>query len=331
MICVFSVIGDHEKKVTLDHDIQTRIGKLKGDYADIVVKALRWLNTRYPEDRDAVRWLNEILRGLQREPLVLPRKSISDKIPLDDQLQERWSFTNPAVLRRLVRETHDSNLNEQMDKYIEDFKDVRSSIPISDQELKKELIFEPFEPDKPCLILVLERITYFGDIDVFLKEVFDIYTRFFRIHKIEPGCIKVTLQFDTSMESHIQARIDDKYEAVKHYAKMHIISNKKQTEPSEDATSIDEENNGSCIEEVTKEHRTQLLLCAESRHDKSRERLWKTYAGKQSPVYTRTKFRKRAYSTNASSKEELCKRIEKPINSKYMQSTVVCNNPTHAS
>ena len=218
-VCIL-VTGIHEKQVTLDHEIETRIGNLKSDYAAIVVKALKWLNTRYPNDIEAVWWLNEILRGLQTEKLVLS----SDKGPLKDQLQERWSFTNPAALQRLVRETHETRLNQEMDKYIDDFKEVRSMIPISDQHLQRELIFEPFRPDKPCLILVLERITYFGDIDVFLKEVFDIHARFFRIHKIEPGCVKVTLQFDASVESHIQACIDKKHEAVRHYAKMCIES-----------------------------------------------------------------------------------------------------------
>ena len=64
--------------------------------------------------------------GLQSEPLVIPSSSALDTVPLDEQLQKRWSFTNPAILEGLT------NDNE---KYIEKFKHVRRSIPISDQKL----------------------------------------------------------------------------------------------------------------------------------------------------------------------------------------------------
>ena len=55
--------------MTLDHDIPTRIGNLKMEFGDIVVRALRWLDHRYPETKDAVRWLNATVSGLQSEPL----------------------------------------------------------------------------------------------------------------------------------------------------------------------------------------------------------------------------------------------------------------------
>ena len=52
----------------------------------------------------------------------------------------------------------------------------------------------------------------------FLEDVFGIYKRYFRIHKIEPGCIKVTLQFPADMQQLIQGCIDQKYDAFKQYA-----------------------------------------------------------------------------------------------------------------
>ena len=74
--------------MTLDHDIQTRINNLRTEFAAIVVQALKWLDHHYPETKDAVRWLNESLRGLQSEPLPVPSSSVSDTVPLDEQLQE---------------------------------------------------------------------------------------------------------------------------------------------------------------------------------------------------------------------------------------------------
>ena len=218
--------------MTLAYDVQTRIGKLRTEFGDIVVQALKWLDHRYPETKDAVRWLNATLRGLQSEPLVVPSSSVSDNIPLDDQLQKKWSFTNPAILEGLVEKTNDRDLTERMKKYNENFKYVCRSIPISNQEI----IFERFNHNKPCLTLIFENITYFDDIELFLREVFDIYRRYLRVHKIEPGCVKVTLQFDANMEPFLQDCIDKKCEAVKHYAKMHI-NNLMETQETEQSMS----------------------------------------------------------------------------------------------
>ena len=121
--------------MTLDHDIQTRINNLRTEFAAIVVQALKWLDHHYPETKDAVRWLNESLRGLQSEPLPVPSSSVSDTVPLDEQLQKRWSFTNPAILEGLVEKTNERDLIEKMKKYNENFKYVRCSIPISNQEI----------------------------------------------------------------------------------------------------------------------------------------------------------------------------------------------------
>ena len=227
LICIIFILG--EERVKLDHDIEKRIDDLKTEFADIAVVALRWLDKRYPKAKDAARWLNEILKGLQSEQLVVPSSSVSNDGTLSDQLSQKWTFTNPVLLQKLVTKIGNEELIERMKQYKENFKCVRRSIPISDQEVT----FETFDPRNKCLILILENISDFDDIELFLGKVFDIYKRYLRIHKIEPGCIKVTLQFDASMESHIQACIDKKYEEVKHYAKMYIVSKKEQTETPE--------------------------------------------------------------------------------------------------
>ena len=143
--------------MTLAYDVQTRIGKLRTEFGDIVVQALKWLDHRYPETKDAVRWLNATLRGLQSEPLVVPSSSVSDNIPLDDQLQKKWSFTNPAILEGLVEKTNDRDLTERMKKYNENFKYVCRSIPISNQEI----IFERFNHNKPSRIAGFVKLHFF--------------------------------------------------------------------------------------------------------------------------------------------------------------------------
>ena len=206
------------------------------------------------------------------------------------------------------------SLNEWAN-YNEEFKYVRRSIPINNQEVT----FEDYDLNKPCLILIFESITYFNDIEIFLDEVFHIYRRYLRVHKIKPGCVEVTLQFPANMELLLQVCIDKKCESVKHYAKMHIISNKnQQTESPVDATSIDlisEQIFGSCIKEETREHNFIGVQKEDgpSSTTQGRDVLWsrsQSYAGTQSPVYIRTKPRKRANTTDASSKEELCKRTK---------------------
>ena len=62
----------------------------------------------------------------------------------------------------------------------------------------------------------------FIEIYVFLDNVFGIYKRYLRLHKIEPGCIKVTLQFPPGMTQLIQDCIDQTSEVVKRYAKMQL-------------------------------------------------------------------------------------------------------------
>ena len=146
--------------------------------------------------------------------------SVRNHDALQKLLLTKWSFTNSQFLQGLVESTEDEALIKRMNNYNEEFKYVRYSIPISNQEVT----FEDYDPNKPCLILIFESITYFNDIEIFLDEVFHIYRRYLRVHKIKPGCVKVTLQFDANMKPFLQDSIDKKREAVKHYAEMYIVS-----------------------------------------------------------------------------------------------------------
>ena len=183
------------------------------------MRALRWLRERYPKAQEAAIWLNEMLRGRPSEPLVA-EDSVQNHDALRKLLQTKWSFTNSRFVQGLVECTGDEALIERMNNYNEEFKHIRYSIPISNQEVT----FEDYDPNKPCLILIFESITYFNDIEIFLDEVFHIYRRYLRVHKIKPGCVEVTLQFPANMELLLQACIDKKCESVKHYAKMRILS-----------------------------------------------------------------------------------------------------------
>ena len=168
-LSILLATGSHDNKVKLDHQIQKRIGKLKSEFGDIVVRALRWLKDRYPKAQDAVVWLNEMLRGLPSEPLAI-EDNIGNHDALWKILQTKWSFTNTRFLQGLVESTRDAALIERMCNYNEEFKFVRRSIPISNQEVA----FEDYDPNKPCLILIFESITYFNDIEIFLDDVFHI-------------------------------------------------------------------------------------------------------------------------------------------------------------
>ena len=307
---MFSATGAHEQQVTLEYNIQKKISDLKMEFGDIVVRALKWLDQRYPEPIDAVRWLNEVLRGPKCEPLVVPSSSVADNVPLDEQLQKRWSFTNPAILDGLVDKINDEELVKKMKMYNEHFKDVRRSIPINDQQIT----FEPFDPSNPCLIVKFQNITYFDEIELFLREVFDIHRRYFRVHKIEPGCVKVTLQFDASMEPLLRDLIDKKREAVKHYAEMNIISCTEtpatNAAPLESASSAGSETKVTTVQEIPTYQPRKYPKAKRSQ----------SFTRTQSKTYARTKPRKRATTTDApSSKEIPFRKIPKKVHVIIMQ------------
>ena len=84
----------------------------------------------------------------------------------------------------------------------------------------------------------------FDGILAFLEDVFGIYKRYFRIHKIERGCIKVTLQFPADMQELIQGCIDQKCDALKqHDISMQIT--KPQEIRGEENPSVDDKKDSS--------------------------------------------------------------------------------------
>ena len=202
-------------------EMEENIQQLKIDFADIVVGACRWLRNRYPNAEDAAVWLNEALKGLQSEPLVV-KGSVSDHSTLLEKLQEKWSFTNRTFLQQLIEKTVSRALIKKINKYEEHFKKVCDSITISNKAIQKEMIFEPYDESKPCLVIVITSVSHLDDIKVFLMDVFNIHERHLRIHKIASGCVEVSLQFEACMKPYIQGCVDKKCEEVKHYAKMYI-------------------------------------------------------------------------------------------------------------
>ena len=112
----FASIGNHKAEcLSLDHDVQEKILGLKREFTDISCRARQWLESHYPKAKGAAWWLNETLRGRKDEPLVI-EGSVSDYGELGDQLQKKWSFTNPDFLEQLIGET-DITLIQQMSEY----------------------------------------------------------------------------------------------------------------------------------------------------------------------------------------------------------------------
>ena len=90
--------------------------------------------------------------------------------------------------------------------YMEEYNFFCSSL-----ELKEEVSLVDHDPSNICLILIYESKT-FGDVKYFWKSI-----HYLKLHKIEPGSVKVILQFPASMEPLLQTCIDQKCEAIKHY------------------------------------------------------------------------------------------------------------------
>ena len=176
-------------------------------------------------------WLNEKLRGAQDEPLAI-EVDVKNYDELFRALQQRWSFTRPTFLQQLTKIIKNEALSQKMKEYIEKYNSFCSSL-----KLNKTASLEDYDSSKPCLILIFESGTTFEDVEVFLRDVFSIYTRYLRVHKIEPGSVKVILQFPASMEPLLQACIDQKRAASKHYKlkTMRIQASPTEQDAVEDA------------------------------------------------------------------------------------------------
>ena len=218
----------------LDDTVQKEIDKLKDAYADIATEACECLlETRKLSAPLAAVWLNDILRGTQNEPLLV-EESVSDCIDLFRKLQEKWSFTNPTLLQQLLKKLDNSSLIQQLDEYTERFNTFCSKFPID--KAKQPVCFEQYDSSQPCLVLILDFET-FDNIKVFLKDVFDIYARYLRVHMITPGNIKtVSVQFPASMTTIVQDCIDQRRKAANDTS-MHIKPRAEDTKKQPTAAS----------------------------------------------------------------------------------------------
>ena len=203
--------------------------KLKRDFADIVVGVCDWIRNRYPEAENAAVWLNEILKDFQSEPIAVQ----NDYSTIFEQLQKRWSFTNTGALQQLAKEKIE--LNSNMALYQIELRNLCHSIIVSKKAMKKKVILEPYDANKPRLVLKITAILLFNDIEVFLNDIFGTYKRYLTIHKIEPGCM--TMQFDGRIKPHLQALISSNRQKFQLYAEMQIhVSKPRQQVIQENQT-----------------------------------------------------------------------------------------------
>ena len=187
----------------MDDGIETQINSLKGEYAAIATKACSCLEARNQSAVLTAVWLNEILRGTKDEPLIVGEK-VTNYSDLFLQLQTKWSFTNPDFLEQLLEILGNDSLIKKLAEYRQKFNKVCSEFPID-----RAVRFEPYDPNQACLVLILNFRT-FHDIQVILKDVFDIYARYLRVHMVRPGSIKkVTVQFPAVMERLIQPLVTE--------------------------------------------------------------------------------------------------------------------------
>lgn len=209
--------------VTLDDSTKSDVFCLKEDFTQLSLSARHQLKKRYPDAGDAKVFVNEMLRGRPDEPLVV-RGQISNHDEIFDLLQEKWSPTNPTLLQQLINCIGDDSHKERMLKYSNALDHFKSSLHLSPETLNGGISFEDhLDPYKPCLILVIEMSkTSLSEIYDFLDEVFGFYQRYLRVHKIQRGCIKVTMQFPVSMTQLLQKCITQKSGFVKSFGSLKI-------------------------------------------------------------------------------------------------------------
>ena len=244
---MYVCVGDRKavEHLILGDDAQQQIDCLKGEFAEIALEASKCLKEKHDDAEIAGKWINEVLRGTQHESLmVCSGVTASTHDDLFKHLQTKWSFTNPDNLERLIRKlpTAPCSLREKIRGYKKKFRDFCHSLSLDGNT---QMRFEVLDSDKPCLIIETKAIELdFDEIFAFLDDVFEIYKRYFRVHKIEPGCIKVTLQFPDDMKQLIQACINQKCDYLKQYAiSMHVLEPQKmqdQKNPSGDDSNQDE-------------------------------------------------------------------------------------------
>ena len=215
--------GDHPAAtMTISCSTQRQIVDFKNRFAHLAMGAMDYLKKSYPDTENLIVLLNDLLKGDLKEPLMI-EQPVATHIDLFLLLQTKWSFTNPTILQQLINYLAGEDLQQKMTKYSQEYDSFCQSLKINESSIQRGIHFDDYDTTNPYLIVIIESGPLnFNEIYLFLDNVFGIYKRYLRLHKIEPGCIKVTLQFPPSMTQLIQACIDQKSEAVKRYAKMEL-------------------------------------------------------------------------------------------------------------
>ena len=215
--------GDHKAAaMTISRSTQEQIIDFKRRFAFLAMEVTEYLKKRFPDPISLMVLLNDLLKSDLNEPLMI-EQPVATHAELFLQLQKKWIFTNPTIFQQLINYLTGEDLQQRMREYSQEYDSFCQSLKINESALQRGIHFDDYDTKNPCLIVIIESGPLnFNDIYLFLDNVFGIYKRYLRLHKIEPGCIKVTLQFPPSITQLIQACIDQKCEAVKRFAKMEL-------------------------------------------------------------------------------------------------------------
>ncbi len=213
-------------------NIQKSIASLKLEFTNIATKAFEVLKNQQPNAGSLTVWLNELLKGDLKEPLMCENIATNHE-QLFLLLQKKWSFTNSDILEQLINYLDNKSLQQSIRDYHKNYKSFCQSLKFSEKSLEKGMHFSDHDPSRPCLVLIIDSGPMtLQEIYLFLDNVFGIYKRYMRVHKIEPGCIKVTLQFPLDMKKLIEACVDEKSEFTQKYKEVKIEG--PMTAPPED-------------------------------------------------------------------------------------------------
>ena len=222
--------------MTISSATQTEIMKYQKEFCDLMCDTARALKERFPDPEELALKVNEILKEPKSKHVMFetPPKS---HFAIISRLQKEWSYTNPKLLRLLIQQTvsksaeskrpitrltASNTLEKRMESYCQRYRSFCKSLQITTESC---IVFEVRDPSKPCLNLTIQKGPLaLEDIYIFLEEEFAIYNRYFRIHRIDPGSIKIILQFPASMTELIETCIKQKRQTAKWFAKKSLES-----------------------------------------------------------------------------------------------------------
>ena len=224
--------------MTISSATQTEIMEYQDEFLDLMWDAVKALKERFPDPEELALKVNEILKEPKSTHVMFETPPTSH-YEIFSKLQNEWSYTNPKLLRTLIQRTASksaerkrpvtrlaasSTLEKRMESYCQRYQSFCKSLQITTES---RIVFEAFDSSKPCLNLTIQKGPLaLDEIYVFLEKEFDIHNRYFRIHRIDPGSIKVILQFPASMTELIETCIEQKRQTAKWFAKESLESPK---------------------------------------------------------------------------------------------------------